>query len=139
MLYTTPAFALASNLRSLYLHGHDCCYSIDDGLSHPDFPFNKIRLLAINGSSTRGDIECGSIFLIRHALRCFPYIRDLMFSVPRVDTHEFDIPPALSLSFLTSLTLWVDYACQGNMNYYLFNLSLPCLRSFALKYVNNIV
>ncbi len=47
----------------------------------PDFPFNKIRLLAINGSSTRGDIECGSIFLIRHALRCFPvYSRPYVLS-----------------------------------------------------------
>ncbi len=82
---------------------------------------------------------CGSILVIRHALRCFPYIRDLIFSVPRVDSHEFDIPPALSLSFLTSLTLWVDYTCQGKVKYYLSNISLPCLRSFALKYVNNMI
>ncbi|KAK0438483.1 hypothetical protein EV421DRAFT_1825095 [Armillaria borealis] len=138
-LYMTPDFALASNLRSLYLHGHNCCYSINDGLSHPDFPFNKIRSLAINGSSTRGDIECGSIFLIRRALGRFPYIRDLILSVPIVDPHKYGILPILSLSFLTSLTFWVDYACQVKVKYYLSNLSLPCLRSFALKYVNNII
>ncbi|PBK84911.1 hypothetical protein ARMGADRAFT_1067204 [Armillaria gallica] len=112
---------------------------IDNGLSHPDFPFKRIRLLAINGSSIRGDIECGSILLIRRALARFPYIQDLILSVPLVDPHENDILPSLSLSFLTSLTLWVDYACQGRMKYYLSNISLPCLRFFALKYVNNIV
>ncbi|PBK92051.1 hypothetical protein ARMGADRAFT_1031510 [Armillaria gallica] len=99
----------------------------------------KIRLLAINGSSTRGHIECGSILLIRHALARVPYIQDLILSVPLVDPHENDILPILSVSFLTSLTLWVDYACQGKVKYYLSNLSLPCLRSFALKYVNNII
>ncbi|PBK61554.1 hypothetical protein ARMSODRAFT_964935 [Armillaria solidipes] len=138
-LYTTPAFALASNLRSLCLHGHNCCYSIDNGLSHPDFPFNKIRSLAINGSSTRGDIECGSILLIRRALGHFPYLRDLVLSVPLVDPHEYGILPNLSLPFLTSLTLWVDYAYRGKMKYYFSNLFLPCLHSFALKYTNDVI
>ncbi|KAK0232521.1 hypothetical protein IW262DRAFT_1324766 [Armillaria fumosa] len=118
-----PAFALASNLHKFYIHGHDCCHSIGHGLSHPDFPFNQIRSLAINGSSTRGDIVSGSILVIRSALN------------PR----EYDILPPLSLSSLTSLTLWVDYTCQGKVKYYLSNLSLPCLHSFALKYASNII
>ncbi len=138
-LYETPVLAPASNFRKLYLHGHDCCYSIGSGLSHPDFPFNEIRSLAINGSSTRGDIECCGILTIRHALLHFPHIQDLILSLPRIDPHEYDIPPALCLSLLTSLTLWVDYACQGRMKYYLSDLSLLCLHSFALKYVNDII
>ncbi|SJL11963.1 uncharacterized protein ARMOST_15377 [Armillaria ostoyae] len=138
-IYETSVLTPAPNLSNLYIHGHDCCYSIGNGLSHPDFPFDKIRSLAINGSSTRGDIMPSSILVIRRALRCFPYIRELVLSVPLVNPHEDSIPPTLSLSFLTSLILWVDYTCQGKVKYYLSNLSLPCLHSFTLKYVDNII
>ncbi|KAK0244946.1 hypothetical protein EDD85DRAFT_534 [Armillaria nabsnona] len=139
VLYRTPILAPASNFRNLNLHGHNCCHNIANGFSHPGFPFDRIRSLAINGSSSRGVIECGGVLTIRRALLHFPYIQDLILSVPRVDPNEYDIPPALSLSLLTSLTLWVDYTCQVKVKYYLSNLSLPCLRSFALKYVNNMI
>ncbi|KAK0448423.1 uncharacterized protein EV420DRAFT_1647323 [Desarmillaria tabescens] len=129
------------NFRNLYLHGYECCYGLENGSPSPDFPFDKIRSLTFNGSPTRGDIEGGhgSIVAIRRALQRFPYVRDVILSVPRGDLHEYGFLPALSLSLLTSLTLWVDYTCQSKVKYYLSDLSLPCLRSFTLKYVNNII
>ncbi|PBK61522.1 hypothetical protein ARMSODRAFT_1025649 [Armillaria solidipes] len=138
-LYETPVLASAPNLRNFYVHGHDSCYSIGTGLSHADFPFDKIRSLAINGSSTRGGIEGGSILIIRRALERFPNIEDVILSLPYVDPHPDGLLPALSLSSLTSLTLWINYTCQNKIQHYLSDLSLPCLRSFALKYVNNII
>ncbi len=138
-LYETPVLALASNFRKLNLHGHDCCYSIGYGLSHRDFPFNEIQSLTINGSSTRGDIMDGSILVIRRALLHFLSIQDLVLSIPLVRPYGDSIPPTLSLSVLTSLTLWVDYTCHGKVKYCLSDLSLPCLCSFALKYVGNII
>ncbi|KAK0475279.1 hypothetical protein IW261DRAFT_1496767 [Armillaria novae-zelandiae] len=139
-LILTSVLALASNLRKLHIHGHGCCYNIGNGFSHPDFPFNQICSLAINSSSTRGNIVSGGILVIRTTLgRYFPYIRDLILSAPSVDPREYAVLSRLSLSCLTSLTLWVDYTCQGKVKYYLSNLSLPSLHSFALKYVNNII
>ncbi|KAK0434806.1 hypothetical protein EV421DRAFT_1276586 [Armillaria borealis] len=48
-------------------------------------------------------------------------------------------PSMLSFSYLTSLNLWVDYTNQGKVKNFLSNISSPCLRSFALKYRDNIV
>ncbi|PBK58749.1 hypothetical protein ARMSODRAFT_1091096 [Armillaria solidipes] len=85
-LYTTPAFVFASNIHSSISMATTVVIPSKIGLSHPDFPFKKIRSLAINGSSTR-----------------------------------------------------VNYAYQDKVKYYLSDLSLPCLRSFALKYANKII
>ncbi|KAK0434811.1 hypothetical protein EV421DRAFT_1277154 [Armillaria borealis] len=140
-LHNSPAFSLASNLHNLYVHGHDCCRGLVYESSQSDFPFNNIRLLAINGFPTGGKIEASDDLPVTHdALRCFPYLRDLIITVPPTDNPSgIPIPSMLSFSYLTSLNLWVGYTDQGKVKDFLFNISSPCLRSFALKYGDNIV
>ncbi|PBK84889.1 hypothetical protein ARMGADRAFT_1088044 [Armillaria gallica] len=81
----------------------------------------------------------GSILVIRRVLLHLPSIQNLIYFVTLVSHYEDSIPPTLSLSVLTSLTLWVDYTCHGKVKYCLSDLSLPCLCSFALKYVANVI
>ncbi|SJL13623.1 uncharacterized protein ARMOST_17069 [Armillaria ostoyae] len=139
MLHTSPAFSLASNLHNLYVHGLGCCRGLVYESSQSDFPFNKIRLLAINGFPTRSMIEADGLPVTCDALRCFPYLRDLIVTVPPNDPHDILYPSMLYFSYLTSLNLWVDYNNQGKVKNFLSNISSPCLRSFALKYRDNIV
>ncbi len=138
-LHNSPAFSLASNLHNLYVHGIDCCRDLVYESSQSDFPFNKIRLLAINSFPTRGKIEADGLHETHDALRCFPYLRDLIITVPRISSSDVLIPSMISFPYLTSLNLWVDYTNQGKVKSFLFNISSPCLRSFALKYRDNIV
>ncbi len=138
-LHNSPAFSLASNLHNLYVHGFDCCPGLVYESSQSDFPFNKIRLLALNSFPARGKIEADGLHETHDALRCFPYLRDLIVTVPHISSSDVLIPSMISFPYLTSLNLWVDYTNQGKVKSFLFNISSPCLRSFALKYRDNIV
>ncbi|KAK0224716.1 hypothetical protein EDD85DRAFT_858874 [Armillaria nabsnona] len=137
-LYESPAFSLAANLRTFSFHGHGCCRSLAHyAPSKTAFPFNRIHSLTINSPTGGEVIVRDNIHTIRRALLHFPHIRNLTVSLPSpYDVYE--MPTILSLSFLTSLTLWVDYANQGMVKDFLSNIALPCLHSFGLKYVNNI-
>ncbi|PBK93650.1 hypothetical protein ARMGADRAFT_131314 [Armillaria gallica] len=138
-LHNSPAFSLASNLHNLYVHGFDCCRGLVYESLQSDFPFNKIRLLAINSFPTGGKIEADGLPVTHDALRCFPYLRDLIITVPHDNPSDMPIPSILSFSYLTSLNLWVDYTSQGKVKNFVSNISSPCLRSFALRYRDNIV
>ncbi|KAK0224717.1 hypothetical protein EDD85DRAFT_237561 [Armillaria nabsnona] len=138
-LHNSPAFSLASNLHNLYVHGSDCCRRLVYESSQSDFPFNKIRLLAINSFPTRGPAEANYLPVTHDALRCFPYLRDLIVTVPHLNSSGILIPSMLSFPYLISLNLLVDYISQDKVKNFLFNISSPCLRSFALKYRDNIV
>ncbi|PBK93644.1 hypothetical protein ARMGADRAFT_1063017 [Armillaria gallica] len=139
-LHNSPAFSLASNLHNLYVHGSNCCRGLVYESSQSDFPFNKIRLLAINSFPTGGKIEDDSDLPVTHdALSCFPYLRDLIVTVPHANSSRILIPSMLPFPYLTSLNLLVDYTNQGKVKSFLFNISSPCLRSFALRYRDDIV
>ncbi|SJL13622.1 uncharacterized protein ARMOST_17068 [Armillaria ostoyae] len=138
-LYESPAFSLAPNLRTFSFHGLGCCRSVAHyASSQTAFPFKRIHSLTINSPPDGEVVTRDTIHTIRHALRYFPHIRNLTVELPPTH-HVYAIPTMLSLSFLTSLTLWVDYANQGMVKDFISNISLPCLHSFGLKYVNNIV
>ncbi|KAK0224709.1 hypothetical protein EDD85DRAFT_795748 [Armillaria nabsnona] len=67
-LHNSPAFSLASNLHNLYVHGYGCCRGLVHESLQSDFPFNKIRLLAINSFPIGGKIEADGLPVTHSAL-----------------------------------------------------------------------